>query len=199
MKPHALAPPPHQPAPGYDALAQAQPPQGYAFAASPGHPGMQQSAPPLEFHVYKDARLFGKDDIITGPDKQQMLYYLHFPLRFFSGRWDLSLRRGGPSGPEVCKIEKGHFGDSFEIIFANGPTQPCVRTGFFNTKYEFAGAGNTAYYCWKADGYWLQQYNYSLYRSDDLKLPKEQRQVLAQWRTPRFTVSKDGTLTISPY
>ena len=80
-------------------------------------PQQQQHQGPLELHVYRDERLFGKDDIITGPDKQQMLYYLRFPVKFFSGRWDLSLRRGGPDGPEVAHIDKGTFGDSFDISF----------------------------------------------------------------------------------
>lgn len=44
-------------------------------------------------------------------------YYLRFPKHFFSSRWELSLRRGGPEGPEIAQIHKGgaSWKDSFEI------------------------------------------------------------------------------------
>ncbi|GAA5933804.1 hypothetical protein JCM3775_000287 [Rhodotorula graminis] len=161
-------------------------------------PQQQQHQGPLELHVYRDERLFGKDDIITGPDKQQMLYYLRFPVKFFSGRWDLSLRRGGPDGPEVAHIDKGTFGDSFDISFVNGPQIRCQRTGLISTKYLFQGQGGSAYYCWKSDGHFLSQMNYTLFREDDLELPKEQRRPLAHWRTSNFSFGKDGVLTINP-
>merc|ERR1712093_376521 len=147
-------------------------------------PPPQQQHAPLEFHVYKDPRVFGQDDVVTGPDKQMVLFHLVFPVKLFSGRWDLSLHRGGPTGPEICRLVKGHFNDSFDIAFANGPVVRCQRTGTFSTKYEFQGAGGTAWYCWKSDGHFFSQNQYTLYRSDDLKGPKENRRALAHWRTP---------------
>ena len=187
-------------------------------------PQQQQPQGALELHVYKDMRLFGKDDIITGPGKQEILFYLHFPVKFFSGRWDLALRRGGPDGPEVAHIDKGHFGDSFEISFvcvplvllplrvversadpaplararSNGPQIKCQRTGLISTKYLFQGANGTAYYCWKSDGHFMSQMNYTLFREADLELPKEQRRPLAHWRTSYMAFQKDGVLTINP-
>ncbi|GAA5827853.1 hypothetical protein JCM11251_007702 [Rhodosporidiobolus azoricus] len=154
--------------------------------------------PPLEFHVYRSGGFFNKDDIITGPDKQTMLYHLDFP-NTFSGRWDLALRRGGPQGPDVCRITKGMWGDSFEVQMAvDGKVFRCQRTGFFSPKYEFGGNGNTEWYIWKPDGMFLSQYDYSLYKVSEMGLPKEQRKVIAHWRTPSFSYSKDGTLLIQP-
>ncbi|GAA6036254.1 hypothetical protein JCM8097_006860 [Rhodosporidiobolus ruineniae] len=155
---------------------------------------------PIEYHVYRAAGSWGfsLDDIVTGPDKQRILYYLDFP-RTWSGRWDLTLRVGGPQGPPVGNIKKGAWRDSFDISMAANP-QPlrCQRTGFFSARYEFGGNNNTEYYCWKPDGYFARSADYSLYKVSELDLPKEQRKVIAHWRTPTFSISKDGTLLIQP-
>ncbi|GAA5839034.1 hypothetical protein JCM9279_002572 [Rhodotorula babjevae] len=208
QQPHQDAPPPvvtyQDPPPKQQQRQQQQqwpqdgPPPVVTYRDSKDPPPEQQPYGALELHVYKDMRLFGKDDIITGPDKREMLFYLHFPVKFFSGRWDLSLRRGGPDGPEVAHIDKGHFGDSFEVSFVNGPQIKCQRTGLISTKYLFQGANGTAYYCWKSDGYFMSQMNYTLFREADLDLPKEQRRPLAHWRTSYMAFQKDGVLTINP-
>ncbi|GAA5979228.1 hypothetical protein JCM11641_001967 [Rhodosporidiobolus odoratus] len=172
--------------------------------------------PPLEFHVYKSggACTWSKDDVVTGPDKRTILYHLDFPHTWF-GSWNMSLRRGGSAGPEVCTIKKGAMGSSFDIsLYAVSPMPNmeiltdslarygvqtrCQRTGFFRLKYTFGGANNTEYYIWQPDGMWMRAYDYSLYRESELKLPKEQRKVIAHWRTPSWAVTKDGTLLIHP-
>ncbi|GAA5888306.1 hypothetical protein JCM6882_008576 [Rhodosporidiobolus microsporus] len=154
--------------------------------------------PPIEFHVYREASWFSKNDIVTGPDKQTMLYHLDFP-HTFSGRWDLSLRRYGPQGPDVCRIVKGMWGDSFDVTMAiDGKVFRCQREGFFSVRYTFGGNGNTEWYTWKPDGHWIHQFDYSLYKASELDLPKEQRKVIAHWRTPSWSINKDGTLLIQP-
>ena len=107
------------------------------------------SPPPDAPILPQEGALYGKDDIITGADKQQMQYvparkgafishplthvlpsryYLHFPLKFFSGRWELSLRRGGPQGPEICQILKGgSWSNSVELHWT------WVQSAFQNT------------------------------------------------------------------
>ncbi|GJN93818.1 hypothetical protein Rhopal_006876-T1 [Rhodotorula paludigena] len=163
-----------------------------------GPPVPTAPASALEYHIYKDSRLFGKDDIITGVDKQQQLYHLHFPHTFF-GSWDLALHRGGPAGPHVCQINKGGWGDSFVVSFSGGPQVQCIRTGFFSNKYEFAGANNTVWYCWKPDSRLFKLHSFSLYRTEDLKLPRSEREgkALAHFRYT-MSFSKDGQLSISP-
>ncbi|KAJ8291900.1 hypothetical protein OF846_004688 [Rhodotorula toruloides] len=154
-----------------------------------------------EYHVYKDGRMWGKDDIITGPDKQVMLYYLHFPVKFFSARWDLSLRRGGPDGQEVCRLVKGgSWSSSFEIIWPAGFSTNCIRQGTFRMRYEFADTTTGEWYTWTQDSVFMSYYDWSLWKKSeaDAKIPKERRTLVAHWRTPSFSISKDGTLQINP-
>lgn len=47
------------------------PPEGSSSSARP--PTQTALVDFAEYHVYKDGRLFGRDDIITGADKQVML------------------------------------------------------------------------------------------------------------------------------
>ncbi|GAA5862066.1 hypothetical protein JCM8547_001575 [Rhodosporidiobolus lusitaniae] len=169
--------------------------------ATHGHP----PPPPIEFHVYRSGSMFSKDDVVTGADKSTMLYHLDFPRKIFSGSWDLTLARGGPGGPPVAKIEKGHFGDSFDITMAiDGRQIRCQRTGFFSPKYQFGGAHNaqgpTEYYSWVPDGHFVHKYQYTLYRTAELESGKNKSEchVIARWRTPFMSVSKDGTLLIQP-
>ncbi|BGP19829.1 hypothetical protein JCM10213_003138 [Rhodosporidiobolus nylandii] len=155
--------------------------------------------PPIEFHVYRSGGLFSKDDVVTGPDKQTVLYHLTFPVKFFSGRWDLTLRRHGPQGQEVCKIAKGSWGDSFDVTMAvDGKPFRIQRSGVFSPKYLMHNAASTEYYCWQPDGHFIHMYDYSLYKESELDLPKEQRLTIAHWRTPSWAVTKDGTLLIHP-
>ncbi|BGP35113.1 hypothetical protein JCM10296v2_006943 [Rhodotorula toruloides] len=155
-----------------------------------------------EYHVYKDGRMWRKDDIITGPDKQVMLYYLRFPIKFFSARWDLSLRRGGPDGQEVCRLVKGgSWSSSFEIIWPRaGFSTSCIRQGTFRMSYEFADTTTGEWYTWTQDSVFMSYYDWSLWKKSeaDAKIPKEQRTLVAHWRTPSFSISKDGTLQINP-
>ncbi|POY73038.1 hypothetical protein BMF94_3876 [Rhodotorula taiwanensis] len=153
---------------------------------------------PIELHVYKEGSLFGMDDIITGPDKQQMQYYLHFPVKFLSGRWDLSLRQGGPQGPEICQIIKGgSWSNSFEIRWNGGAVTPVQQLGTFRMRYEFPASQEV--YIWKSDNLMTSDYHFSLYKSSELGLPKEQRTLIAHWRTSIATFSKDGCLEIHPH
>ncbi|GAA6015429.1 hypothetical protein JCM10207_008591 [Rhodosporidiobolus poonsookiae] len=162
----------------------------------PSYNQAQYGQPPLEYHVYRDASFFSKDDVVTGPDKQNVLYYLDFPRKFLSNSWDLTLKRGGPQGPQACQIIKGHFGDSFNIT-THGQTR-CQRVGFFRPRYQFGGNGNTELYEWRPDGHFIHQKDYSLYKETELNLPEAQRKVIAHWRTPWSTFTKDGTLLIHP-
>ncbi|KAG0659152.1 hypothetical protein C6P46_005323 [Rhodotorula mucilaginosa] len=163
-------------------------------AASAHAPPLQA---PIELHVYKEGALYGKDDIITGADKQQMQYYLHFPLKFFSGRWELSLRRGGPQGPEICQILKGgSWSNSFELHWTStGAVTPVQQMGTFRLRYEFPASQET--YCWKSDSWLSSGYQFSLYKSSEVDLPEGQRTTIARWSTS-IGFTKDGTLQVNP-
>ncbi|GAA5956814.1 hypothetical protein JCM8115_003827 [Rhodotorula mucilaginosa] len=145
----------------------------------------------------REGALYGKDDIITGADKQQMQYYLHFPLKFFSGRWELSLRRGGPQGPEICQILKGgSWSNSFELHWTStGAVTPVQQMGTFRLRYEFPASQET--YCWKSDSWLSSGYQFSLYKSSEVDLPEGQRTTIARWSTS-IGFTKDGTLQVNP-
>ncbi|GAA6053552.1 hypothetical protein NBRC10513_000253 [Rhodotorula toruloides] len=181
--------------------AYSPPPHANGSSSQPNQQQQVALVDFAEYHVYKDGRMWGKDDIITGPDKQVMLYYLHFPVKFFSARWDLSLRRGGPDGQEVCRLVKGgSFSSSFEIIWPAGFSTNCIRQGTFNMRYEFVDTTTGEWYTWKQDSWLTSLYDWSLWKKSeaDAKVPKERRTLVAHWRTPSFSISKDGTLQINP-
>ncbi|POY73037.1 hypothetical protein BMF94_3875 [Rhodotorula taiwanensis] len=169
------------------------------LAASPADRNVRPTAAnlkPITFHVYKEGSFFGRDDIITGPDKQQMQYYLRFPDNWPSGRWNLSLRRGGAEGPEVCQIIKGgSWSNSFKLIWDGGAVTPVQQLGSFRMRYEFRASQEV--YCWKSDSWVTSDYHFSLHKSSELELPREQRTLIAHWRTSNG-FSKDGCLEIHP-
>ncbi|GAA6019917.1 hypothetical protein JCM8202_001751 [Rhodotorula sphaerocarpa] len=138
---------------------------------------------------------FGQDDIVTGEDKQQILYYLHFPVKL-SGRWNLSLRRNGPQGPEICKIHKGGWSNSFSIYWDTGAETPCQNVGNFRVHYEFPASSER--YRWDPDGLIMTDYHYSLYKAAELELPRTQRTLIARWRTSVGSFTKDGRLELNP-
>lgn len=74
------------------------------------------SLEPTRSRSSRSARRRAKNPLRTALTPTRHRYYLHFPIRFFSGRWELSLRRGGPQGPEICQIRKGgSWSNSFEL------------------------------------------------------------------------------------
>ncbi|GAA5990410.1 hypothetical protein JCM10908_007358 [Rhodotorula pacifica] len=168
-----------------------------AYPPPPSTSHAPPSPPPIELHVYKESVLYGKDDIVTGADKQQIQYYLHFPIKFFSGRWDLSLRRGGPEGPEICKILKGgSWSNSFELHWTGtGAVTPVQQTGTFRLRYEFPASQE--HYCWKSDSFLSGSYQFSLYKASEIELPEQQRTTIARWSTS-IGFTKDGTLQVNP-
>ena len=119
------APPPYEP---QSSTAATQPPltpaqlspDANAVQSAPPRPAPAQG-PPLQFVVTRPGmHNWGRDAMVAGPTN----LYLEFPIpaRWLDGaKWDASLRRGGPSGPVICKMQKGSLDDSFGLTFV------CVR------------------------------------------------------------------------
>ncbi|KWU43834.1 hypothetical protein RHOSPDRAFT_34634 [Rhodotorula sp. JG-1b] len=151
---------------------------------------------PIEFHAYRDSKLYGKDVRVLGPDKQTLEFYLRFP-RNWSGRWEMSLRRGSPEGPEVCEIRKGNsLKDSFTVVWPEGLETECRKRSHFNTQYEFEAGPEK--YRWRADSVNKSMYNYTLWKDSEMELPESERTPVAHWRTAWAAVVKAGCLLINP-
>lgn len=133
-------------------------------------------------------------------DSSSGRFYLRFP-RNWSGRWEMSLRRGSPEGPEVCEIRKGNsLKDSFTVVwpyvFPSPESSRSTRLqGSLNissrahnvrvysegleTECRKRSHFNTQYefegsekYRWRADSLNKSMYNYTV-RTFDLFLPCE--------------------------
>jgi hypothetical protein len=102
----------------------------------------------ISLHVYKAPGIWNKDDIITGDDKMTVLYHLVFP-RTWLGDWELILRQGGPSGPEICRIVKSAFGSEMLVIMPNGWKTPLVRGKLFSSSHEYIGFDGKTTWKWK--------------------------------------------------
>ncbi|GAA5990408.1 hypothetical protein JCM10908_007357 [Rhodotorula pacifica] len=155
------------------------------------------SQAPIDLHAYRNSRLSGKDVVVTGPDKELAQYYLRFPSKFLSGRWEMVLRRGGPDGPEICQIRKGgSLKDSFTIVWPDGHETVCQKRSHFNTQYEFQAG--TEQYRWRADSISKSMYDYTLWRVSEIDLPEKERTPVAHWRTTSAAIHKAGCLLVHP-
>ncbi|GAA5888321.1 hypothetical protein JCM6882_008580 [Rhodosporidiobolus microsporus] len=155
-------------------------------------------APALEFHAYAQGGMINQNLTITGADKQRILYFLKHPTSW-TGKWDLTLRQQGLDGPEVAKISKKAIKDSFQVVLASdGQLNAVKKSSLWTQKFEFTGNNGTERYTFQPDGRFARIYCWSLYKVSEMELPKEQRKVIAHWRTPDWAVSKNGTLKIQP-
>ncbi|GAA5867624.1 hypothetical protein JCM8547_001318, partial [Rhodosporidiobolus lusitaniae] len=144
----------------------------------------------IEYHVYRRGGIFSLDDVVTGPDKTQILYTLDFPLKW-SGKWDLTLTRGNKTGPLVAKIAKSMWKSSFTVTLADGTEVKCKHAAMLQLKYDFTGTDGREYR-WLPDSAWsMKAYDYSLYLASDLDANRSRDacKVLAHWRTPAWSWS----------
>ncbi|GAA5888298.1 hypothetical protein JCM6882_008572 [Rhodosporidiobolus microsporus] len=178
--------------------------ESLSVADLPTYTDAVSSAPAVLFHVYRDGSVFNRNEIVTGADKEKILYHYEVPYTL-SGSWSFCLRRGGPQGPEVASFHKAHAfsGGGFGISWADRSGDVlCARDGHFSAPYTFrlGTKEDGESYAWSPDGLLMKKFDYTLYKASDLDRPATERKPVAHLRLPKWTYawSKQSALTISP-
>ncbi|GAA5888317.1 hypothetical protein JCM6882_008579 [Rhodosporidiobolus microsporus] len=181
------------------ALDAAPPPPGFdEFLQLPSY--SEATSKPLRFEIWHGGGLGLKntDMTVTTEDPGNVVFYLRCPTSW-SGRLDLSLRRGNKDGEEIAKIarEASLSSLSFEVRMASAGAPILVRhLSAWDGKFQW----NNGYeeLVWLPGKKWRDCYNWSLSKASEANLPEEQRRIMARWLTPNWERRKSGTLIIQP-
>ncbi|KAK4697822.1 hypothetical protein P7C70_g8155, partial [Phenoliferia sp. Uapishka_3] len=103
---------------------------------------------PISYHIYKTKAL-GVSLNVTGDDKDDVKFFLEFPIKF-SGGWHLTLHRGdNKNGPVVSVLHRnGALGTDIELTLADGFTTTLSRKNYFSTNIHFRAPKQGSVYQW---------------------------------------------------
>lgn len=144
----------------------------------------------MEFPIYVETGFLGrKSATLETTDPQQDSFYVDY--RAGPG---LLIKRGGPEGPVIGRVEFHDWSGYTEIFFENNARVKMERDGVFTNNHILAlpASPQTSPFTWKGT-----MSHGSMWRGGNLKLADAGGQILAQYANKSDGWgSKDGTLTI---
>ncbi|SCZ98882.1 BZ3500_MvSof-1268-A1-R1_Chr3-1g05682 [Microbotryum saponariae] len=157
-----------------------QPQQHYNQNALPQSFG--QEGAPLEYHIYRAPGKF-RDEIVTGPDKNFIYYYIDYSIRFSGAQTVIT--KGGQDGPLVCTSSQG-WSTTKNITMANGWTTQLFRTNALTFSHEYRGFDGQSHFKWVVNRF-----------TNDFTVHGS-KIFVAKWDNSHFSFMKEGKLFISP-
>ncbi|KAM0745715.1 hypothetical protein T439DRAFT_330450 [Meredithblackwellia eburnea MCA 4105] len=164
--------------------------EGATGSTSAGGRAVDSGGPPTSFHIYKANTRKCKDDVVMGDDKEVVQYYLRFPAKW-SGKWDMTLTRGGPDGAPVASITKSGMKSTLHVRMADGFDTDLKKGGVFSSAFTFASSGDGgSVYKWKPAK--MMSSNYVCHNLSN-------NDTVATWRSTLNARKKEGQLLISQH
>ncbi|SGY47813.1 BQ5605_C001g00578 [Microbotryum silenes-dioicae] len=162
-----------------------QPQQNHNNSALPQSFG--QDCAPLEYHIYRAPGKF-RDEIVTGPDKTFIYYYIDYSIRFSGAQTVIT--KGGQDGPMVCTSSQG-WSTTKNITMANGWTTQLFRTNALTFSHAYRGFDGQSHFKWAVNRF---TNDFTL----TTKAPDGSKIFVAKWDNSYFSFVKEGKLFISP-
>ncbi|KAF2708381.1 hypothetical protein K504DRAFT_468726 [Pleomassaria siparia CBS 279.74] len=141
----------------------------------------------MEYPIYFENNWRGSKAVhVKNPDNGTDAYHVNLK----GGTSDMDIRRGGPQGPLVGRVDFHRFSGYTEIHFAHDQRVEMSRDRTFSSAQSLtlpAAPGKSQQFRWKKE---------SLLALGSLKLEDSEKNVLAVFKRSSGSRTKDGTLEI---